>query len=129
MYKIPHDKIPKVAKDFPWFIMRHPKLSIDNMDHLLLQKGILRDILTYTNAEPEAFQLLDWVTEHSNVIGLNVKGLSAYSRFNYDEFEAFNIYIDVRKLSDEYHSAEHFMSDTMPTELKEAFIKNHVIQL
>lgn len=117
MFKLTLDQLPKLVKDVPWFIMKHPNIGIDSMNTLVANKTKLLGILEMAKAEPEAFELVEWLCEHRSMVGVDV---------NYSNFI---IYIKPKDVSSAYSSPVGFMSQTMPDKLKEAFVKRGIIPL
>lgn len=118
MFTIQQDQLPKVVKDVPWFIATNPMFNIQDMDGLCSIKTRLLNFMDMAKSEPEAIQFVEWLCEHRNVVGIEA------SRQN-----TFTVYIQKKKLPVGINNETEFLSNTLPPELKDAFIKQRIISM
>jgi len=118
MFTIQKDQLPKVVKDVPWFITTNPTFNIEDIDGLCSIKTRLLNFMDMAKSEPEAIQFVEWLCENRNVVGIEA------SREN-----TFTVYIKKKNLPVGISSEVEFLSNTLPPELKDAFIKQRIISM
>lgn len=118
MFTIQYDSLPKVVKDVPWFIETQPSFRIQDIDGLCSIKERLLKFMVMAKSEPEAIQLVEWLCEYRNVVGIETL-----------RERTFTLYIQKKKLPNGIATEVEFLSSTLPTELKESFIKKGIIDL
>lgn len=117
MFTIQQDQLPKIIKDLPWFIANNPDFYIEDIDGLCSIKRSLLSFMEMAKSEPEAIQFLEWLCENRNVVGIEAT-----------RQDTFTVYIKKKKLPNGMSSETEFLSNTLPSELKDAFIKHGIIK-
>ena len=118
MFTIQKDQLPKVVKDVPWIIATNHSFNIQNLDDLIKSKHGFLSFMQMAKSEPEALQFVEWLCEHRNVVG-----------FEASRQDCFIVYIKKKNLPNGIYSEEEFLSNTLPPELKDAFIKQRIISM
>lgn len=118
MFTIQQDQLPKVVKDVPWFITTNPTFNIQDIDGLCSIKTRLLNFMDMAKSEPEALQFVEWLCENRKVVGIEAS-----------RQDCFIVYIKKKNLPNGIYSEEEFLSNTLPPELKDAFIKQRIISM
>ena len=118
MFTIQQDQLPKVVKDVPWFITTNPTFNIEDIEDLCSIKTRLLNFMDMAKSEPEAIQFVEWLCENRNVVGIEAS-----------RQDCFIVYIKKKNLPNGISSEAEFLSNTLPPELKDAFIKQRIISM